>query len=555
MKFTNFAIGLLVTLCHALNGAESANILSLVEVLAPDQQIWHDAVIKGLIESGHKVTLVSGSTMHSKSPHLTQIHLEQVKEALDVSNNLHSRLVNAWLNPFERIYHWYNKQMKVCQAVLSSSGLHELIALSRGSGMEAPFDVIIFDASYGHSCLLALMQLFEHVPIVAVSASHITPDLLQIVPGTQLQPATVPHFTSTHDEHMNFFERLHNTLIYAAAQFFRQFTVLRVQEALLARHEALQAAHVKPTFESVRDRVKVALVNSHPAFDYVHSLPPNVIQVAGLQFDNINRPLLVEMQTFIDDSIEGVFVITIGPELLTPLLIEQVLSVIDKFPEFGFVWGVKKIMIPSTGRKNLYVGKWLKKSNILAQNKVIGVITSGSHMEVQEAIYHGVPIIAITNTLQPPSIATRVQSLGIGLSVDLKSGAEKLQSAISALATKPQFTENAKSRQVAFRNRPQNPLEEALWWIEHVMANPKESGYLHSQSVAETGFFALHSLDAMSVLLFMLVMFLVNTFIVLKQLREQCQNKGKKTAMNGVDKEKSLKRKTKKANESKKKVQ
>lgn len=41
MKFTNFAIGLLVMVCHVLNGAESANILSLVEVLAPDQQIWY----------------------------------------------------------------------------------------------------------------------------------------------------------------------------------------------------------------------------------------------------------------------------------------------------------------------------------------------------------------------------------------------------------------------------------------------------------------------------------------------------------------------------------
>lgn len=177
----------------------------------------YDAVIKGLIDRGHKVTLVSGSTMYSKSPRLTQIHLERVKGALDASNNIDSRLVNAWLNPFERIYHWYDKQMKICQGVLSSSGLLELIALSRGSGMEEPFDVIIFDATYGHSCLLALTQLFEKVPIVAVSASHITPDLLQVVPGTQLQPATVPHFATTHDEHMNFVQRLHNTLIYAMA--------------------------------------------------------------------------------------------------------------------------------------------------------------------------------------------------------------------------------------------------------------------------------------------------------------------------------------------------
>lgn len=146
--------------------------------------------------------------------------------------------------------------------------------------------------------------------------------------------------------------------------------MLRVQEALLARHEALQAAHVKPTFEGANDRVKVVLVNSHPAFDYVHSVPANVIQVAGLQFDNINRPLLVEMQTFIDNSDKGVFIITIGAELLTSLLIEQVLSAVDKFPEYGFVWGVKKIMIPSAGRKNLYVGKWLKKSNILGEYEI-----------------------------------------------------------------------------------------------------------------------------------------------------------------------------------------
>uniref|UniRef100_A0A0A1WCI7 UDP-glucuronosyltransferase 2B4 n=1 Tax=Zeugodacus cucurbitae TaxID=28588 RepID=A0A0A1WCI7_ZEUCU len=553
MKFRNFAIGLLVTaLCHVLNSAESANILSLVEVIAPDQQIWHDAIIRGLIERGHKVTLVSGSTLHSKSPQFTQIHLEQVKGVLDaINNNAPSRLANAWLNPFERLHYWYDKQMRICQSVLSSSGLDELMALSRGSGVEEPFDVIIYDATYGHSCLLALTQLFEEVPIVAVSASHITPDFLQVVPGTQLQPATVPHFASTHDMRMNFFERLHNTLIYAAGQFFRQFTVLRVQEALLARHEALLTAHVKPTFERINERVKVALVNSHPAFDYVHSLPPNVIQVAGLQFDNINRPLLVEMQAFIDNSLDGVFIINIGAELLTSSLIEQVLSVVDKFPEYGFVWGVKKIMIPAAGRKNLYVGKWLKKSNILAQNKVIGVITGGSHMEVQEALYHGVPIIAIKNNLQPPSIATRVQSLGIGLSVDLSAGAEQLQSAISALATQPHYTENAKSRQVAFRNRPQSALDEALWWIEHVLAHPNESGYLYSQAVAETGFFVLHSLDAMSVLLFMLAMFLVNAYVVLKQLREQW---GKKPTEN-VDKEKSLKRKTKKTNGSKKKAE
>lgn len=149
-------------------------------------------------------------------------------------------------------------------------------------------------------------------------------------------------------------------------------------------------------------------------------------------------------------------------------------------------------------------------------------------------------------------IATRVQSLAIGMSVDLRSGAEKLQSAISALAAQPHFAENAKSRQLAFRNRPQSSLDEALWWIEYVMAHPNESGYLYSQAVAETGFFALHSLDAISVLLFMLIMFLVNTFIVLKQLREQCR--GKKLTAN-VDKEISRKRKTKKANDSKKKVQ
>ncbi|XP_053952724.1 UDP-glucuronosyltransferase 2B1 [Anastrepha ludens] len=548
MKSTNIFV-IVVTLCHLLIPANTANILSLVEVLTPEQQLWHDAVYRGLLSRGHKLTVVSGSRLTSKPPGVAQIHLEDVKAVLD-TNKPPKLFTNPWLSPFERVIHWCDRQMKICKAVLSSSGLQELIELSRQA---EPFDLIIYDATYGPSCLLALAQLFENIPIVAVSTSYITPDLLKVARGTHIQPATVPHFTTVHNEHMNFLERLHNTIVYAMASFFRQFTVESVHEALLAKSEELQEAHMK--LGKIIDRIKVVLVNSHPATDYVHALPANVIEVGGLQFDNVNRPLSVEMQGFIDNS-EGVFIITLGSQgninELKHDVIEVILNTIDSLPEYDFIWGVDKLPIPTESRPNLFVGKWLKKSNIFAQRKVKGFISGGSHMDVQSAVYYGVPIIGIPGELYQPNAAQRAQALGFGIRVDLSSDPQKLYSAINTIYLEPTFKENAKSRQAAFRNRPRDPLDEAMWWIEYVLSHPVESDYLFSRASADTSFFVIHSLDAISVLVFMLAMFFVNCYFVLKHLIEYWNTKGQHEI---EAKSEISKRKLKKSNSNKKKSQ
>uniref|UniRef100_W8BYX3 UDP-glucuronosyltransferase 2B7 n=1 Tax=Ceratitis capitata TaxID=7213 RepID=W8BYX3_CERCA len=548
MKSTNFLLfGLLVTLLQAFGSVKASNILSLIEIVPEDEQIWHDALIKGLTDRGHKVTVVSGSsTLNSKSPLFTKILLELVEPALLEWRDEHNHFTNKWLSPFGRVLHWYDKQIRICKGVLTSDGLLELVALARGTGLEEPFDVILYDATHGRSCILALAQLFEHVPIVGVSASHITPDLLKIVRGAQQQPATVPHFTSAHTEHMNFFERLHNTFVYAYANFYVKYTVTPVQQALLAQDEALQAAHVNPILDETSDRIKIVLVNDHPAINYVHSLPPNVIQVGGLQFDNVNRPLSVEMQTFIDNSRDGVIIITLGGEMLTQDLIDIVLRTIASFPEYGFIWGIKKNRIPAGERKNLYVEKWPKKSNILEQRKVKGVITGGSHMEMQEAVYNGVPIIAIKNAVHETSIATRVESFGIGLSVDLTSIPDNLKTAIRTLTSYQNCTLYVKARQSAFRNRLHDPLEVALWWIEFVIAYAHGTDYLYSTAVAESWFLTLHSLDVVAVVVIFSTIFIVNAFVVFKGLKLRSEESSK------MDKSEK-KSKSKKSNDSHKK--
>ncbi|XP_067646681.1 UDP-glycosyltransferase UGT5 [Eurosta solidaginis] len=544
---SKYFIGFCVLLFHVFASATAANILSLIEVLEPDQQIWYDALFKGLIGRGHTLTVVSGNARPTKSSHITQIHLDEIAKTLR-QNNSPKLFSNTWLSPFEQLFYWYDRQMKICQSVLSSDGLQELIELAPSQSEEQqPYDLILYDATYGPSCLLLLTELFKNVPIVGVSASQITPDLLSVARGSQVQPATVPHFLTAHSENMNFFVRLHNTIIYAMGDFFRKYVVTSVQEAMLAKSEWLKEAQIKPKLENIIERIKVVLVNSHPSIDYVHSLPPNVVEVGGLQFDNFNRAVSVDIQTFIDNS-KGVFVITIS-DVESPHVIETVTQTVDKFPEYGFIWGAEKGSLPAVGsRANLFVGKWLKRSVVLAQHKVRALITTGSHMEIQEAVYHGVPVIAISHGLD--NIAQHAQDLGFGIKVDLRVDPGMLTNAIQVLTSDGNFSEIAKSRQLAFRIRPQHPLDTALWWIEHVIANPIETGYIFSQAVAETSFFVLHSLDVMAVFAFTFAMFLINSYIVFKQLKESC--KPKKQTENSV-KTISSNRKPKKAERNKKK--
>lgn len=82
------------------------------------------------------------------------------------------------------------------------------------------------------------------------------------------------------------------------------------------------------------------------------------------------------------------------------------------------------------------------------------------------------------------------------------------------------FAAQMKRSTVSFRVRPQEPLDLAIWWIEHVIAT---KGAPLSLSVARhINWFVYNSIDIYLIIIFVVLLTLIAVWQLLKVLRWMC---------------------------------
>lgn len=93
---------------------------------------------------------------------------------------------------------------------------------------------------------------------------------------------------------------------------------------------------------------------------------------------------------------------------------------------------------------------------------------------------------------------------------------EKLKEAIK-FALNPTTRANAKKVSYSFKNRPQKPLDTAIWWVEHVAATKGEP-LIKSQATYLPGYI-YHCLDIYATLLAVVLVSVASWIYVIKKCR------------------------------------
>jgi glucuronosyltransferase len=88
---------------------------------------------------------------------------------------------------------------------------------------------------------------------------------------------------------------------------------------------------------------------------------------------------------------------------------------------------------------------------------------------------------------------------------------ENLKEAINKVVGTVSYTKNAERVSKRFRDKPEKPLDRAVWWIEYILRNPN-STHLQSPTV-KLGVFLSNSYD---ILVFLSTIFLLVSYLVLK---------------------------------------
>lgn len=188
-----------------------ANILGLMGAPSPSHYQFNSAIMHELARRGHNVTVLSVDIPkpgEDVPKNVHYIHLENAYK--NMYPNEPSRGVNDLIGKqgLAGIKIFYEFLHRIGPEIYTSQGFHTLLNYPDNF----KFDVVLYDYSKG-PFMLGFLEKFNYPPLIGVTPFNnppITSDLI----GNQMNPGYIPHFITTYDVDMNFFERIHNTLVY-----------------------------------------------------------------------------------------------------------------------------------------------------------------------------------------------------------------------------------------------------------------------------------------------------------------------------------------------------
>lgn len=160
--------------------------------------------------------------------------------------------------------------------VASSKGFKTLLKTIDG----VKYDLIIWDSTTCHF-LLPIIEKLNFPPVVLTSAFGASPHYTRTF-GYDLNLAYLPLWMMDLTEEMTFFQRVSNLLSGLYTVYVRDYWYF------VKERELSEKVFKKPldSIEKFEKHFSFLLINSDPILDYPQLLPPQIIQVGGL---NIKR--------------------------------------------------------------------------------------------------------------------------------------------------------------------------------------------------------------------------------------------------------------------------
>lgn len=396
--------------------------------------------------------------------------------------------------------------------VLASDAFEELVASNR------TFDVIILE-DYFNEATIGLSTVFS-APVV-LFRTHVSPTLNQnnqVKIGFSTPMSFVPSIQSPFSDHMSFFQRFQNVLLFSIEKFGRIFHMWS-QELLYNTF----FKESKPTLGDLVKNISFVLLNTHGSIFYPQPALPNFQEIGGLHVSPVINPLPDDVRRFIDQSHQVIYFSFGGNVDFSDFSEDKQETILKVFQKVNLRVLLKTRKKITKKYSNILIKEWFPQNDILANPKVKVFITHGGLLSYHEAVFHAVPMIGI------PIYGDHVQNVASavhkGVAVHLDYGditEDSLMGAIREVVDNEQYKRNVISVSRRYHDRQVSPMENAIYWIEYV-AKYQGADHLKNAGI-DMNFIQYHCLD---VFLSMLLMFLGIYWLAVRCLRNRFLRKAK----------------------------
>jgi len=473
------SVALAVLLCSSLlvNGGK-------ILVFPVDGSHWINmkVLVEELHARGHELTVIRPSDswyIKPESPHYTSITVNSTagfdEEGfglfVDTMMKMRRDGASVWTRislELELMEQFYEMNKLLIQLMVEMFEDVELMQSLR----DAKYDVFLTDPAIGGGVVLGHrlgLPLVFNVRWTVQGEGHqaIAPSPLSYVP--------IPGAELT--DKMTFPERINNVLYY----FFTVFQVWYITDPIFkpfVHHYFGNDVHYMELFQSA----DIWLMRNDFTFEYPRPTMPNVVYMSGFQCKP-SKPLSEELEAFVQSSGDhGVIVMTLGtlvgklPEDIT----EDIAAAFAQLPQ-KVIWRHKGNR-PSTLGNNTLLLDWLPQNDLLGHPKTRVFMAHGGTNGIQEAIYHGVPLVGLPLMFDQPDNFARMKARGVAKVLDIATvNKDNVLEALKEVLHDPTYREKMKVLSNLHRDQPMKPLDRAMFWIEFVMRN-KGAAHLRTES-------------------------------------------------------------------------
>ncbi|KAL3289131.1 hypothetical protein HHI36_003569 [Cryptolaemus montrouzieri] len=462
---------------------ESAKILGIFWTMGRSHHLTGSALLKALAASGHEVHLMSSFYDDVKIPNYKQEHLKGI--IIPDTTNLNTSKISQMLDFIPTM----NRNVE---------GFWKNEAIQRLIKTKPKYDAVIV-LSFFNDYVLALPHYLEAPTIIYSSMSS------NRVNNKYVANPNLPYAPTN-----SFFGRLGVTGMNIVLTIIEDYLLAPLQNEFIKKY-----LPGSPTIKELTKNVSLVLVNSHFAVEPPRPYVPNMIQIGGFHSQKIKK-LPQDLQNYLDSAKNGAVLFSMGSvvEIGTNLPKEKldiIMTGLGKIAPIKVLFK-SEIEIP-TAPKNVLISKWLPQNDILAHPNLKLFISHGGLAGTTEAVFHGVPVLGIPFFADQKTNIDSVIRSGFAIKLELEEISQKtFDMAIKSLLINSTYAANAKKRSSLLKKQPVKPLENAIWWIEHII---EHKGGDHLRNIGmELEWYQLYMVDIMLFFLALISTILVISFFI-----------------------------------------
>ncbi|XP_069950945.1 UDP-glycosyltransferase UGT5 [Cherax quadricarinatus] len=304
------------------------------------------------------------------------------------------------------------------------------------------------------------------MPFITLATAGVDPHQSAIM-GNVLNPAYVPNAFFNYPRPYSLFDRLHNlyTILHEGGYWRVWGMMPKIQ-----REVSVYFPELPPLLEIERN-ISLSLLNSHLGNSIPVPLLPSQVEVGPMHCVP-GQPLPEDLSSWLDGGGVGggVIYFSLGSVAKGVTMPDKYLRLfIETFSRLKYrvIWKYESKIEGISN--NVFIKDWLPQQDILADPRVELFITHGGLLSTQESICHGKPLIALPVLADQPRNAKMIVNRGLGLALEWEELTVKLLvETIKEVLTNPKYKRNIEAASRVDRDRPQEPLETAVFWTEYV---------------------------------------------------------------------------------------